>query len=537
MSAPRVHRWWTRKVIASGGALLAALSLLLGVCSWASASTLTAAAAAKSGGTVTVAFPNAVDALDPTTDTTFVGRIVFANMCLGLYGINAKEQVTPVLATALPTISDGGLLYTIHLRTGVKFNDGTAFNAQAVKISLDRDKTLPTSARAVELKALQSVTVVNSSTVELHLSQAYSPLTTVLADRSGIVMSPKALAAEGANFSHDPVCVGPYAFQSRPSLNQINLVASKYFYGPKPKFSKIVFTVITDPATCYADLLSGAINVAAPGCLAPNDYFLLTKNPSYVTKSLVSPGYEGLDINVSNGAGYTKPATPANNPLATHPTLREALALTINRSTINRVVFDGIDQPGCGPISPLSEYYTKLPCGGPDLAMAKSLVTASGVPTPINLTLMVPTGALNVEEGEIIATDAKPAGFNITVQQTEFTTALTNAAAGNFQLFTIGWSGRVDPDQDTTAFYTQGNPDDYTGQAPASVMTPLAKADLTTNIATRKALYAQAVKAMNAWGGIIYLFYTTNQLAYQKADSGVLMTPDGLLHFDPAVLS
>jgi hypothetical protein len=45
------------------------------------------------------------------------------------------------------------------------------------------------------------------------------------------------------------------------------------------------------------------------------------------------------------------------------------------------------------------------------------------------------------------------------------------------------------------------------------------------------------VKAMNTWGGIIYLFYTTNQLAYQKADSGVLMTPDGLLHFDPAVLS
>jgi peptide/nickel transport system substrate-binding protein len=256
-----------------------------------------------------------------------------------------------------------------------------------------------------------------------------------------------------------------------------------------------------------------------------------------VTKSLVSPGYEGLDINVSNGAGYTKPATAANNPLATHPTLREALALTINRATINRVVFDGIDQPGCGPISPLSEYYTNLPCGGPDVTKAKSLVAASGVATPINLTLMVPTGALNVEEGEIIAADAKPAGFNITVQQTEFTTALTNAAAGNFQLFTIGWSGRVDPDQDTTAFYTQGNPDDYTGQAPASVMTPLAKADLTTNVASRKALYAQAVKAMNAWGGIIYLFYTTNQLAYQKADSGILMTPDGLLHFDPAVLS
>jgi peptide/nickel transport system substrate-binding protein len=526
-------KFTARKLLASA-AVLAALSLLLGACSSAAPAPT---ATAKTGGTVTIAFPNAVDALDPTTDTTFVGRIVFANMCLGLYGINAKEHVTPVLATALPAISDGGLLYTIHLRSGVKFNDGTTFNAQAVKTSLDRDKTLPTSARAVELKALKSVSVVNATTVELHLSQPYSPLTTVLADRSGIVMSPKALAREGANFSHDPVCVGPYAFQSRPSLNQINLVASRYFYGPKPKASKLVFTVITDPATCYADLLSGAINVAAPGCLAPNDYELLTKNPSYVTKSLVSPGYGGLDINVSNGAGYNKPPTTANNPLATHPTLREALALTINRATINRVVFDGVDQPSCGPISPLSPYYTKPTCPGPNLAEAKSLVAASGVATPINLTLMVPTGALNVEEGEIIAADAKPAGFNITVQPTEFTTALTTAAAGNYQLFTIGWSGRVDPDQDTTAFYTQGNPDDYTGQGPSSIMTPLARADLTTNIATRKALYAQAVKAMIQWGGIVYIDATTNQLAYQKAVTGVLMTPDGLLHFDPAVLS
>jgi peptide/nickel transport system substrate-binding protein len=515
--------------LTASAAVVAGLSLLLGACSASPASN--SSGTSKTGGTLTVALPNAADALDPTTDTTFVGRIIFANMCLGLYGISAQEQATPILATSMPTISDGGLLYTIHLRTGVRFNDGTAFNAQAVKTSLDRDITLSTSARAVELKAVKNVTVVNASTVQLHLSAPYSPLTTILADRSGIVMSPAALAREGANFSHDPVCVGPYAFQSRPSLNQVNLVASKYFYGGKPKVSKLVFTVITDPSTCYADLLSGAINLAAPGCLAPNDYKLLTKNSAYVARNLVSPGYAGLDINVSNGAGSSKPATPASNPLATHPTLREALALTLNPATINRVAFDSINQPGCGPISPLSPFYTQLACSGPDLTKAKQLVAAAGVPTPIKLALMVPTGSLNVEQGEIIAAEAKPAGFDITVQPTEFTTALTSAEAGNYQLFDIGWSGRVDPDQDTTAFYTQGNPDDYTGQAPSSVLTPLAEADRTTNIAERKALYHQAEQAMVEWGGIIYLFHTTNQVAYQQQVTGVSFTPDGLLHF------
>ncbi len=530
----RIRRKATSRRYLASAAVVAGLSLLLGACSSSPAPKSTSTA--KTGGTITVAFPNAVDALDPTTDATFVGRIVFANMCLGLYGINAQEQVTPVLATSPPAVTDGGLLYTIHLRTGVKFNDGTTFNAQAVKTSLERDKTLATSARATSLKAVQSIDVVNSTTVQIHLSKPYSPLSTVLAGRSGIVMSPTALAREGTNFSQDPVCVGPFAFQSRPSLNQINLVASKDFYGGKPNISKLVFTVITDPATCYADLLSGAISLAAPGCLAPNDFQLLTKNSSYVTQTLVSPGYAGLDINVTNGAGYTKPATAANNPLATHPTLREALADTINRATINRVVFDGINKPGCGPISPLSPYYTKLSCPGPNIAEAKSLVAASGVPTPINLTLMVPTGSLNVQEGEIIAADAKPAGFNITVQPTEFTTALTSAGAGNYQLFSIGWSGRVDPDQDTTAFYTQGSALDYTGQAPPSVMTPLAQADQTTVTANRKALYYQAEKAMVQWGGILYLFHTTNQVAYPKNVTGVSFTPDGLLHFASAAI-
>ncbi|HET9079816.1 MAG TPA: ABC transporter substrate-binding protein [Trebonia sp.] len=523
----------SRKFFASAAAA-AALSLLVGACS--SSSTPNSTSAAATGGTLTVAFPNAVDALDPTTDTTFVGRIVFANMCQGLYGINAQEQVTPVLAASPPTITDGGLLYTIHLRSGVKFNDGTAFDAQAVKTSLERDKTLPTSARAVSLKSVQSIDVVNSSTVQLHLSQPYSPLSTVLAGRAGIVMSPTALAKEGTRFSQDPVCVGPYAFQSRPSLNQINLVASKYYFGGAPKLSKLVFTVITSPATCYADLLSGAINVAAPGCLAPNDYQLLTTNSAYVAQSLVSPGYEGIDINVTNGAGYTKPATAASNPLATHPTLREALALTLDRNTINQVVFQGINKPGCGPISPLSPYYTKLSCSGPNIAEAKKLVAASGVPTPINLTLMVPTGSLNVQQGEVIASEAKAAGFNISIQPTEFTTALSSAGAGNYQLFDIGWSGRVDPDQDTTAFYSQGSALDYTGQGPSSIMTPLAAADRTTVTAQRKALYYQAEQAMIQWGGIIYLFHTTNQVAYAKNITGVSFTPDGLLHFASAAI-
>ncbi len=518
-------------------AALAGGAVLLAACSSSPATPKPTTVKVRNGGTLTVGLPNAPTALDPTTEGSLVGRIIFANMCLSLFGVNSQMAVVPVLASALPTVTDGGLLYTIHLRGGVKFNDGTPMNANAVKVSLVRDKTFPTSARAAVLKPISSVSVVNNLTVQLHLSTPDSPLTSILAARSGIVMSPTALAREGANFYQDPVCVGPYAFGSRPSLDEVILNRSHYFYGGAPHVQTLIFQAITDPSTCYSDLLSGAISVAGPGCLAPNDYKLLTANAGYKTAQLTSNGYEGMDINVGNGAGWLKPATPANNPLATYSTLREALALTINRQTINSVVFGNSNVVGCGPISPSSVYYTKLPCPTPNVAKATQLVQASGVPTPINLTLMVPTGTLNVEQGEIIATDAKPAGFNITVQPTEFTTALASGQAGTYQMFDIGWSGRVDPDQNITPFYTQGSAFDYTGNGSASMLQLLAEARATTSVSARKALYFQAEKMMLQQNSIIYLFHLTNQIAYPTSVVGVSFTPDGLLHLGSAGLA
>jgi len=202
--------------------LIAAGAVLLTVC-------MTVPTAAKTtpkvenGGTVMVGIPNAPDALDPTTEDTFVGRIIFTNMCQSLYGISSTMAVVPVLATALPTITDGGLLYTIHLRKGVKFNDGTAMTGAAVKTSLERMQTLPTSAESLNLKPITSITLVNTLEVQLHLSQPDASLSSILSDRPGIVMSPTALAREGTNFDQNPVCVGPFSFRSRPSLNEVIL--------------------------------------------------------------------------------------------------------------------------------------------------------------------------------------------------------------------------------------------------------------------------------------------------------------------------
>src|SRR5215213_6679536 len=105
----------------------------------------------KAGGTLTIALAEDPDALDPTLARTFVGRMVFAHMCEKLYDLNAKLQIVPQLAAALPRFSADKQSVTIRLRRGIKFNDGTAFNAAAVKASLERHKTLRGSTLASEL--------------------------------------------------------------------------------------------------------------------------------------------------------------------------------------------------------------------------------------------------------------------------------------------------------------------------------------------------------------------------------------------------
>jgi peptide/nickel transport system substrate-binding protein len=170
-------------------AALAALPLALSACSGggsgsAAAPSVSGATAdnrpVKNGGTLTFALDADPDTLDPSAATTVNGRAVFMSMCEKLYDIDAKSALVPQLASALPELSADGRTATIKLREGVKFNDGTVFDANAVKESLDRHRTWKQSARQTDLAAVDKVAVVDPSTVRLTLSRPYIPLTAQL---------------------------------------------------------------------------------------------------------------------------------------------------------------------------------------------------------------------------------------------------------------------------------------------------------------------------------------------------------------------
>ena len=188
-------------------------------------------AESRTGGTLTIGLAEDPDALDPTLARTFVGRMVFLHMCEKLYDLNARLQIVPQLAAAMPSLSGDKRTMTIRIRRGVRFNDGAPLNAAAVKTSLDRHRTLTGSARASEISPITAVQVVNNYTVRLRLNARFSPLTAQLADRAGMIMSPRALDQLGTRFASAPVCVGPFRFTSRTAGDRIVLDKSQFYYA------------------------------------------------------------------------------------------------------------------------------------------------------------------------------------------------------------------------------------------------------------------------------------------------------------------
>jgi peptide/nickel transport system substrate-binding protein len=282
-------------------ALLGAISLLLTLAVAASAS----AGPAKNGGTLVIGMTaGEPDVLDPSLARTFSGREVFLTFCEKLYDLNAKAQIVPQLASALPTLSKDKLTVTIPLRKGIRFNDGTPFNAAAVVKTLQRDQTLKGSTRASEISPIDNVTASGASKVVIHLKAPYSPLTAQFADRAGMIMSPAQLDKLGDKFGTNPVCVGPFNFDNRVAGDSITLVKSSFYYGKKDvHLDKIVFKVENDAAAAAAALKAGDLQ-ALDGIDSTQLPGILADKAQRVIKQ-TSIGYQGNTLNLGKFLLYT----------------------------------------------------------------------------------------------------------------------------------------------------------------------------------------------------------------------------------------
>jgi peptide/nickel transport system substrate-binding protein len=370
--------------------------------------------------------------------------------------------------------------------------------------------------------------------VRLTLSRPYAPLTAQLANPAGMVMSPAALDHYGDNFGTNPVCVGPFKFVSRTSGSEIVLARSDDYYDrSKVKLDKIVYRIIVNPNVRAANLQSGDIQVAEQ--LAASSVTSLQADSKTRVVAGGGLGYTGLTINVGNANGSTAPPGPIDTPLAQHPELRQALELSLSRDVINKVAFNGLADPDCSPLPTQSPYrQPDLQCSKRNLVRARELVASSGVRTPIPVTLLVSTGGTAQRVGQVIQAMAKDAGFDVRIDSTEAATASVQSRAGKFDTYLFFWSGRTDPDGNTTGIITTGGALNYGGLHDPAIDQAVKQAAATLDIAARRQSYAQALNRQHELHSVIYLYHERFYLGLAKNIAGVPFYADGIPRFTTA---
>ena len=460
------------------------------------------------------------DILDPTLARTYVGRIVFAAFCDKLFDIDQKANIVPQLALSHETSADGKEV-TIKLRPDVKFQDGEPLDAEAAKFSLERHLNFPASFRKPELAALDHVEVVDPLTIKLVLKTPFAPLIAQLADRAGMMVSPKAAKEEGDKFGLHPVCAGPYQFVER--VQQDRIVVEKfadYWNKDNVFIDRVVYQPIVDSTVRLANLKSGGLDLIER--VLATDIKDVRADPKLKLSSALWLGYQGLTINIGNDK--------SKGPLSQSAKVRQALDLSIDREAINQVVYNGEFVPGNQWISPESPYYQKaFPVRPRDLAKAKALLNEAGITGPVPVDFMVPQGAEFEAVAQVIQSMAAEAGFDIRIRVTEFATALKEAEAGSYQALLLDWSGRIDPDGNSYIFHKSTAPQNYSAYSNPVVDKALDDARLVSDVAARKAIYEKMTAQILEDEPIIYINHRKVLIAHTTKLEGYTQMPDGLV--------
>ncbi|HXT88552.1 MAG TPA: ABC transporter substrate-binding protein [Trebonia sp.] len=399
MNPFRARRTRTRILAAAAAA---ATLVALAACSSA-ATGQASGGGGNADGTITIGTEFPPGTLDPTTGTqgSDLGYLNFVFDTL--VQLNPRTgAIEPMLATSWKYSGTGHLQLAVFLRHGVKFQDGTPFNAQAV-VDYSKD-FIKAGDIANLLQYVTSVTAAGDYEVIYHLSQQNAQLLGGLAGRAGMIPSPAAVKKEGANFAVHPVGAGPYSFVSETQGASYNFTSFPgYWNNAQVKRVKNAdFKIFQSDTALVNAVRTGAVNVAFH--LDSQDVSTLKQN-SNVTVS-VGPGTQfGL-------AYFNSSRKPLNDPK-----VRLAFNLALNRPAIAEAVTDGLGQVTSQPQAPGTIGYVKSldPAWPYDPAKAKVLMKQAGYANGVSMTCYEYPGLGFETAAPIIIAEEKAVGINMTV--------------------------------------------------------------------------------------------------------------------------
>jgi len=465
--------------------------------------------------------------LDPqdTNDNASYG--IEKCMLEGLIGFNAKMEQVPELAEKWDASPDA-TVYTFYLRKGVKFQDGTPFNAEAVKFNFDRIRNPDNKLKRYSLfKVIKQVDVIDDSTVRFTLSEPFGAMIATFAHPAGAISSPTAIKKYGADYGKHPVGTGPYQFVDWVPGDHITMVKNPDYWDKNngPKVDKIIVKPVPEDGTRIAMLQKGDAqfinNVPYPqaATVKDNKDLTLVETPSIYTYWVAMNTQKKPFDNVK---------------------VRQALNYAIDKESIIKSVLSGYAHPSDSPLAPGVWGYQSVSTYPYDPAKAKALLAEAGYPNGFKATLRGASDTTAKQVMEAIQAQLAKVGIQVEVQSLDAATLSAERFKpldqNKGELDYGGWSPSTgDADWGIRPLLTKDNwpPSNfnvafYTNQ---QVEADVKAALQTSDPEKRKAAYADAQKTIMQdcpWG----FLWTTTLLGGSRSNvGGISLQPDGIGYY------
>lgn len=366
--------------------------------------------------------------LDPHVATSLNDFRILVNLYEGLVRFrDGTLEPEPALAHAW-TISDDGLRYTFELREGVRFHDGSAFDAEAVRFNFARmlDGEHPFAFTgpfplAFFFDRIASVEVIDAHTVAFHLSEPFAPLLANLAYPTGLIVSPEAVRRHGGNFGRHPAGTGRFRFVEWAPRTRVVLERNPDYHGAPAHARVLVFRPLSDAMTRVAELMAGGVDLVTE--LSPDNVAQLRGDPRFAVHEATGPHLWFLILNTREGPFRDR-------------RVRQAVNYAIDKQALVANVLQHTATVAAGPV-PAAFGWARDDALAPyphDPARARALLAEAGFDGGLTVTLLAPTGGAGmlapVQMAAAIQADLAAVGIDVRIETFEWNAYLARVNAG-----------------------------------------------------------------------------------------------------------
>ncbi|KAA3630749.1 MAG: hypothetical protein DWQ08_05745 [Proteobacteria bacterium] len=390
------------------------------------------AGAAAQADNLRILLPSEFSTMDPMEILSGDQTMVMYHIYCRLYTFDDSMSPVPELV-ASEEVSEDGLSWTLHLRSGAKFHDNTPVTADAVRYMIERMREKGGSQQAL-FKAISEIDVVDDTTVVLKTNKPFPALRNSLAHPNAGLLSPAADTAQGDAFGVKPVSCGPYEFVEWQRGSHIEVKKFDDFYRDAGDVEGVVFQFVPDVATRQFMMMRGEADVA------------LRLGPAEAQQVESVDGVHTIDLlgrNMFYGLNYAKAPTDDIR-------VRQAINYAVDKETIIDRVLQGAGQPSRSVLEAM--LWGSIPVGQfeYDPEKAKKLLDEAA-PESRKLVLLSPDNRylLDSQVSQAVAGYLEAAGFDVELKvMGDWAGYLDAVKTLNFNLYMLGWGGSTgDPDQ------------------------------------------------------------------------------------------